>query len=382
MRQDVLEQFPRDQGGMQALRIKSRDLQNNAGLYAAPKREEATISLHLNENLFHEAALANIHCSGESNLHREILGSYPDNLLADSVSARFSIPRTSVTTAPGSSAALRAIFSYLLGAGDVVLLPSPSWSFYAATAALVHARVSQYKLAEAATGYSYDLNAIERAINSHGPRVVLICSPNNPTGNSISSPALGDLVRRHPQVDFIVDQAYYGFIESRDADSLLDLACRVSNLYVIRTFSKFYALANLRLGYVICNKDCSKQLAGMLDPFGLPTFSQHIASGRLKDVAFASAIKGAFLDARDYLIAHFRHVPSVRVYDTDANFMLFRFSPAWPDVPRLLQSKGFLVKRESIDPAFQFVRLTIADTITLRQVVSILSSVEPVHHES
>jgi histidinol-phosphate aminotransferase len=123
--------------------------------------------------------------------------------------------------------------------------------------------------------YAHDLTAMEEATKgAPGPVLVYICNPNNPTGSLTSVDDVEAWINRAPgNVHFLVDEAYFEFVDSGSYRSLDQLATRNPNVVVARTFSKVYGMAGLRLGYGIAHPDTARELQG----FAAGTNCNHLA---------------------------------------------------------------------------------------------------------
>jgi histidinol-phosphate/aromatic aminotransferase/cobyric acid decarboxylase-like protein len=219
------------------------------------------VPLHLNENLFQAAQdatsqsdIADLMQAALNQLH-----SYPKSgakQLQKAVAAHLSIASHKLVIGHGSSAVLRDLFLYLLRKGDTLLMPAPGWSYYQALANLVEARIDTFALAEKGHSFAYDAFSIANKIGATQPKAVLICSPNNPTGSVMPVEDFIWLAQVYPQVNFILDEAYYGFADvySAEQERLLLAATELANVFLVRTFSKFYGWANLRVGFAVCNE--------------------------------------------------------------------------------------------------------------------------------
>jgi histidinol-phosphate aminotransferase len=150
--------------------------------------------------------------------------------------------------------------------------------------------------------HSHDLTAMEAAaIGAPGPVLVYICNPNNPTGTLTSVDEVEAWIGRAPDnVHFLVDEAYYEFVDSSDYRSLDQLALENPNVVVARTFSKVYGMAGLRLGYGIAHPDTARALQA----FAAGTNCNHLVL-----VAGAAALAdGTWIDRSVAANAESRHV--------------------------------------------------------------------------
>lgn len=367
--------------------MKGSVLRLESAIYQMPENDlPGLCELHLNENLFASTVAAEEYLvDGCPAALLGRLNRYPaqgaDRLKIEL--ARYaSCAPVHVVVGNGSSELLRLLFISLLSRGERVLLPEPSWNFYRLCAQLVGATVLSYPLLKREGGYDYDLSMMKCRIHSYDPKVVVVCSPNNPTGNSIGADDLLELVDAHRNVSFIVDQAYCGFVEDGGGSMrILQRAAHRPNLFVTRTFSKFMGLADIRVGYLVCNARRALAMSAMAPVLGIPTLNQNLAISRLNDSRLHNMIRKEFDEVREYVFEELRSVEGVDPCWTDANFIFMRISEGTRDVCSELRSHGFIVKQEAIEAAGTYLRVTIADHCTMRGLLKALRASVEVRNE-
>jgi histidinol-phosphate aminotransferase len=160
----------------------------------------------------------------------------------------------------GSDQLLDCLFRAVVAPKDKVLLPSPSFAMYRQCADLVEADIKTYSLLA-----ENPLLELSKALDAGNIRMAVVCNPNNPTGTFIEVEGLRALISKHPEVWFIVDEAYMEFSGEtlHEADKPLD------NLVITRTFSKAFGLAALRLGYMIASKAMLEQCGKIRGPYDI-----------------------------------------------------------------------------------------------------------------
>lgn len=274
----------------------------------------------------------------------------------------------------GSAELLRHILFYLLIANDTLLLPDPSWSYYHTLVDMLDAKVATFPLLDTGRAFFYDKFAIADQIDYQRPKAVLLCSPNNPTGSLLPAADFAWLIHHYPQVNFILDEAYFGFCDSytaEDAAHLLKLTNR-PNVFVIRTFSKFYALANLRLGFILCNEENGANLNKLAPVFDVPSISQALAAERLVDDQFEQEMKAEYAAVSRYLHPALSQLPSLTPHETCANFVLVKHDGRWAHAERKLFDLGFMAKRQPINGTTHYLRITLADLTTMHLLIAAL----------
>jgi histidinol-phosphate aminotransferase len=175
-----------------------------------------------------------------------------------------------------------------------------------------------------------------------GPNVVFVCSPNNPTGNSQAVDAVDRLADALPRSLVIVDEAYIEF----GGKTAQDLLGTRTNVVIVRTFSKAFALAGARIGYCLAAPGVVEDLQRVRLPYHLSSLTQAAGLAALRHASDAAALIDAVRGERDRILAALGGVPGVEVFPSDANFVLFRPPPARPakEVWRALLERGVLVR--------------------------------------
>lgn len=151
--------------------------------------------------------------------------------------------------------------------------------------------------------------------------MVILASPNNPTGNSVTRAELLALLETGTIV--VIDEAYHEF---SDKPSAAELLVDFPNLFIFRTFSKWAGLAGLRVGYGMFPEDLAAVLMRVKQPYNVGTLAQVAAIAALDDRENALDRVETILESRKALAAALATLPGVRVYPSDANFLLVRFS--------------------------------------------------------
>jgi len=345
------------------------------------------VKLHLNENMFASALRARgddvgtIENSGLTNLH-----TYPirgTSKLQAAIAEHVMCTPENVLITNGSAELLRLLFIKLISAGDSALLPSPSWSFFTSIAQLSGARACYYQLAKTPDRYEYDLGDFRRGLVEHAPKLAVVCSPNNPTGNAVDAGDLLEIVDEFPDVVFLVDQAYHGFSEEqRGAEVIVSAAITRTNLIVSRTFSKFLALANLRIGFLLGNADFVEYIKPLATIFGISTLSQELAIKRMQDHQLQGDLRSEYKVVRDYVNRKLLNTDGLYPYKTQANFILVRCGPQWADLAKNLMNAGFMVKSENISESEAHLRITLADMNTMISLIQTIESIGKLLHEN
>lgn len=222
------------------------------------------------------------------------------------------------------------------GTGAEFVVTTPTFSMYEA-----HGRVASARKAEAPRreDFSVDMEALKETAGHPGVKVIIICTPNNPTGNATPPGEIEDLLANTKSI-VVVDEAYGEF----GGESCIPLLDRYPNLIVLKTFSKAFGLAGLRVGYLLAHRSAIDELLRVKQPYNLNTFSQTAARVVLENLfPFRERIK-KILEERDRLFSELSALPGIDVFPTQANFILFRTPMPAKKVYEGLLESGILIR--------------------------------------
>ncbi|HEV7399466.1 MAG TPA: histidinol-phosphate transaminase [Solirubrobacterales bacterium] len=199
---------------------------------------------------------------------------YPDpdaTLLRRRIAERYETEPARVAVGNGSCEILLAAAEALCEPGAEILYSWPAFSMYPYLPALTGAREVRVPLAE---GDVHDLDAMAAEVTA-ATQLVLVCNPNNPTGTHIPAAEVAAFCERLPaHVTVILDEAYVEFQTHDDPDTTVDLLAGLPNLVVLRTFSKIYGLAGLRVGYALGSPKFRAAIDAVRQPFSVNALAQ------------------------------------------------------------------------------------------------------------
>lgn len=184
--------------------------------------------------------------------------------------ARFASWRTDgVIAGNGSNELIQALLMVTIAEGKRVLISEPTFALYRQVTTVLGGQITSVPLTG---GFQYDIRALLRSTEEAKPDVVILCSPNNPTGCVIEDEDLRSLLQTAPGL-VVIDEAYHEFAEH----SVVPLLNEFENLVVLRTFSKAMALAALRIGYLLGSPQLVTEIRKAVLPYNLNAFSQTVA---------------------------------------------------------------------------------------------------------
>lgn len=207
---------------------------------------------------------------------------YPDMYateLTEAIAQRLGVATESVVAGTGSVAVLGHVLTAVCEAGDDVVLPWRSFEAYPIAVTLAHAH--QVRVPVLPDG-RLDLPAMAAAVTDR-TRVVLVCTPNNPTGPAVRDAELRTFLDAVPRdVLVVLDEAYVEFVRDPDAPDALALFAEHPNVVLLRTFSKAYGLAGLRVGYAVARPRLAAGIRTASTPFGVSHVAQLAALASLR----------------------------------------------------------------------------------------------------
>jgi len=245
-----------------------------------------------------------------------------------------------ILVANGSNELIQAILAVTVGAGATVVVPEPTFTLYRLMTEVHAGTVASVPLTD---DLRFDVDAIIRSARETDAAVVVLCTPNNPTGCWLAE---DEILRIHDQTGALVllDQAY---VEFGGFDAIPLLAGR-PRLVVLRTFSKAMALAGLRAGYMLAHPALAAEVHKAKLPYNINFFTEVAAAEVLRGRTLLAGSVERIREQRDRLLREMAEVPGIRVYDSAANFVLFRvLSPRIAHTrlfERLLGEHGILVR--------------------------------------
>jgi histidinol-phosphate aminotransferase len=208
------------------------------------------------------------------------------------------------------------------------------------------------------TNLRFDLDNILRILDEH-TQVIFIANPNNPTGTYITQSDLTHFMGNVPDYMLVViDEAYCEYVTEPDFPDSLSLLPNYKNLLVLRTFSKMYGLAGLRIGYGIGSPGVIKDLHKTKEPFNVNSLAQIAALGALDDHEFVEKTLKINKYGKDYLYKEFDDM-KLQYWKSAANFILVRTGMDSAEVFHKLMERGVTIRAMPVCGYTDTIRVTI-----------------------
>ncbi|RXJ03957.1 histidinol-phosphate transaminase [Anaerobacillus alkaliphilus] len=288
------------------------------------------------------------------------LAIYPDGYAANirtEVANFLHVDERQLIFGNGSDEIILILCRALLTPGTNTVCAVPSFPQYKHNAVIEGAEVREVPLVNGV----HDLNAMLAQIDAD-TKIVWVCNPNNPSGTYTDAESFQEFMAKVPKDVLVVsDEAYYEYVVAEDYPSTLPLLSQYDNLMVLRTFSKAYGLASLRIGYGVGNADFIQTIEPAREPFNTSLLAQVAASAALKDQEFITHCKE---QNRGGLEQYYRFCKehNLDYYPSQGNFILIDLQRSGNDVFNYLVSKGFIVRSGEALGFPTSVRITVGNT--------------------
>ena len=241
---------------------------------------------------------------------------FPTHLL-ESLSKYLGLSIESIIAANGSNELMYTIGMAIIGKGTKVLIPTPTFFLYEKIVRVLEGELIEVPMK---LDLSFDVEAIIRSAQREKPALIILNSPNSPTGQSM---LISDVERILNETDSIVvvDEAY---IEFSDKPSSATILSKYDRLIILRTFSKAFSLAGLRVGYLLAQPAMVSELLKPKIPFTVNNFSASIAIKLMQKSDLVKERIRYIIQQRDYLFKSLSAQNGITVFRSDSNFLIFK----------------------------------------------------------
>lgn len=305
--------------------------------------EEFVLKLNANESPF---SLPNIIKENFCDfiMHDENLHYYPDSnctKLRQKLSEINNVDFDNIICGVGSDQLIDILVKALINPNEYVLVPNPSFSMYQITTNINHGNIAYYDLGE---NFQYNKDSIlEKAIDIN-PKIIFICNPNNPTGTIINKDDIIHILENTESL-VVVDEAYVEFSEN----SMVQDTKKYKNLLVLRTFSKAYQTAGLRMGYGIADIEIIDALNIVKPPYNIPTMSQFMAIQILENRKIVEKNINYLVEVRNDFFEKLSKLDFIEVYESHANYV---FVKSTKELFLPLKKKKMLIRKITLDDKY------------------------------
>jgi histidinol-phosphate aminotransferase len=301
----------------------------------------------------------------------EKMNRYPDGgcfRLRHALATRVGVAPEQLVFGSGCSEILELLAKCFLGPSDEVVFAWPSFAMYPIVVQGMGATAVRVPLGE---DFAHDLVRMREAITTR-TRLVIVCNPNNPTGTSVGAAAFDKFVNTLPDsVVLVVDEAYVEYARRPDFPDALGWVRRRPGTCVLRTFSKIYGLAGLRIGYGIADREVAGYLQRARHPFNVDAIAEIAALAALDDHDHVTRARETNSAGVEFLTRELQRL-GLETWPTDANFLL---ASARPDTYEKLLREGVIVRPMGGFGLPNHIRITIGTAEENERLVKALERV-------
>ena len=294
------------------------------------------------------------------------------------VSEIYGVPEEQVLLGYGGEEILKNAIHYFLTVGDnkTILIPEFSWWYYNRVAGECGGHFEMYPLYETGDTFAYNVDEVIEYTNRIHPRMLLLASPNNPTGNSLTSEEIGRIMENIPSDTMVlVDEAYASFITS-DTDYIAPLVNKYSNLIISRTLSKFYGLPGLRTGFGFIGKGHDQFLSYSNKYLGFNRFAEAVALAALDSDEHYRRVADEMEWDRQLFKKELGDLPGFKVYKSVANFILIKYPVEIKEaLQKALADQDYKIKFMADKGLESCLRITLGRKEQIQTVVDTIKSV-------
>lgn len=282
------------------------------------------------------------------------------SVISERIAKEFDVPEKNVLLGYGSEDLLKQTIHYYLQEDENLLVPKNSWWYYQQIAEEVGGKTIQFPIHKTSTGFDVHIEDLFELYKKFHPNVILLASPNNPTGNTIGVENLRKIIEGCPDSFIALDEAYWGYTEHGDAH-VKEFIENYENVIILRTFSKYYGLPGIRIGFAFINEK-NQQFINFANRYlGYNRISEKLAIAALDSEDHYLEIKKRMNEDKERYYKELRDLPEVNVYDTDANFILIKIPERSKEkLKTLLEREEISIKFLSDEGLEHHLRISLA----------------------
>lgn len=282
---------------------------------------------------------------------------YPDGkcfTLTKALAKHLGVTEDELTIGNGSDELIHNLGITFLSHGDEIVQGDPSFSQYETAATVCNSGTCMVPLKD----FTHDLDAMADAVTDK-TRLVYVANPNNPTGTIVGKAEVERFMARLPErVIVIFDEAYYEYVDNADYPNTIDYVKQGRNVILLRTFSKIYGLAGLRIGYAIARPELIECLNQVRLPFSVNSIAQAGAIASLEDPEQVERSRRVNSEGKKYLYQELEKM-GLPYVPTEANFIFMDIKTDCRPVFTELLKRGVIVRTGDIFGYPNFIRVTI-----------------------
>ncbi|HUL23145.1 MAG TPA: histidinol-phosphate transaminase [Thermodesulfobacteriota bacterium] len=299
----------------------------------------------------------------------------PCTVLRKALAEKLGISEKMVVISNGADNLILMIANAFVNEGDEVMMADPTFSVYTNVTQIMGGKPVKVKLKD----FTQDLESMLKKV-SRKTKLIFVCNPNNPTGTTVSAEAFNRFLSKLPQrVIVVLDEAYGDFAEDAFYPNGLDYIKGRRQVIVLRTFSKLYGLAGLRIGYALGREDFVDCLYQVRDPFPVHRLAQVAAVAALNDEEHAIRSIQLVYEGKRYLYRELGRM-GVSYVPSEANFIFIDFGRDSEKVFQDFLREGIIIRPGKVWGYPTFARMTVGRMEDNRRFIRVLKKIRKYSH--
>ena len=301
------------------------------------------------------------------------LNYYPDNdcsMLSKELEKRLMLTEKNFLFGNGSSEIISLIIKAFINPKEKVITPFPTFMPYITESKIAQAEIEYINLTK---DYKINLNEILNKIDNK-TKIIFVVNPHNPTGTIISENEFESFLEKvSKNILVVLDEAYIEYINENKKMNIKKLINKYKNLCVIRTFSKAYGLAGLRIGYLIANENIIDIIKKVKLPVNISCVAEYIATETLKNDKYLKTTINKNNKIKKYLYKNLNEF-NIPYIESETNFVMIYFGNIAEKIKNILIEHGIVVNG-NFHEMENFLRITIGNKKDIKKLVKILKEV-------
>ncbi len=345
--------------------FKEKDTLKNIKPYSIDEfYPDCVLKLDSNENVFGPSKRV---IEAFKNLDLKRFNLYPCyGELIGILAEKFDFDKDNFLLTNGCDEAINIVLSSYLGVQDAALAFCPSFSMPKLYSGIIGA---EYKNINYVEKWKFSLELLLNNIKAN-TKIIYLASPNNPTGDIIEPSVIEDVLKKCADKIILLDLTYVNY-SSYSENDYYQLLKKYKNLICVKSFSKDYALAGLRLGFILADKEFISNFKKMISPYSVNSMAVYAGINALLDSEYFNSVKNEVLQSKKYLYGEFEKL-GFKPYKSEANFILVDFGEKCNFIYRKLLRNGILVRRFSNSELSDFLRIGIPSLVDSQKIIEIL----------
>ena len=297
---------------------------------------------------------------------------YPDpyqKLLKKKIASIKKVAASRIFLGNGSDEAIDLLIRAFCNPGnDKIIVTPPTYGMYE-----VCASINDVDVIEVVLDIDFNLQA-DRVLDAiePGTKIIFLCSPNNPTGNSLAPEVVQEILERFQGL-VVVDEAYIDFSPHGSWSTQIG---KYKNLIVLQTFSKAWGLASLRLGMAFANEEIVTILNRIKPPYNISGATQDLVLKAFEDRTNKKEMVKEILSQKKILIEHLETIEQIqKIYPSDANFILIKIEDAHDIYLQLIEKKVIVRDRSSVQLCRDCLRITVGSSLENEKLLNALKQI-------